>query len=82
MVDVLGYQPMKTGKASVYMPSRMDVKFIPDLRSLLENVLEVAISPAYCRIISSVSKWACCTSALESERSPPNARELYHTCWS
>jgi hypothetical protein len=30
-VDVLGYQPMKIGKASAYIPSRMDVKLMPDL---------------------------------------------------
>jgi hypothetical protein len=31
MVDVLGYHPINTGKASVYKPSRMDVKLISAL---------------------------------------------------
>lgn len=52
-VEVLGYLPMKTGKASVYMPSRMDVKLIPDVmrvvsrcpEQLLYSMFTVAASP-------------------------------------
>lgn len=71
---------MKIGKASVYKPSRMEVKLISALASVSEAGWIVYRSLAYCFNISSVIRWPCWTAALESELYPPNARDVYHTC--
>lgn len=54
-VEVIGYLPMKPGKAPVYMASRMNVKLIPDVMRVVGGCLKRLLYPMFTVAASSQS---------------------------